>query len=199
MRILKSFLLKLDSGQALVETAIVLPFLLTIFLNVFNIGFFFLIALNVAVAPRAAGEYSIMGFSTAAELDLLPAVDPPATNTTVSYTGYQDMYQALASYTTAKIQICSGRIGYDNFNTSTQKAQCKTCTSSTSTGACGTTNTYTTSSDPESPAMLLHQVDITYQFSTPFPGAAFNIVVPKIACSSGTCFFHRRIVLRSMR
>jgi hypothetical protein len=197
MRKLKS-LFKLDSGQALVETAIVLPLLLTLFLNVINVGFFFLIALNVAVTPRAAVEYSIMGFTTPAELDVLPAVYPANTTTTVGYTGYQDTSQSLRSYTNAKIQICSGSNGYTNFNTTTQTAVCKTCTSSTD-ATCAGSNTYTAASDPESPKMLLHRVDVTYTFSTPFPGTAFNIVVPKTACTSGTCTFHRQIVMRAIR
>jgi len=57
-------LIRADSGQALIETAFVLPVILIIVLNAINFGYFYLVALNLAAAPRAGVEYSIQGNST---------------------------------------------------------------------------------------------------------------------------------------
>ncbi len=50
-----------NSGQALVETVLLLPLLMAIVLNAINFGYFFLMALNITSAARSGGLYSIMG------------------------------------------------------------------------------------------------------------------------------------------
>ena len=42
------------SGEGLIETALIVPFLLTMILNAVNFGYFFLVALNLTAAPRSA-------------------------------------------------------------------------------------------------------------------------------------------------
>ena len=59
-------LLSSCSGQSLVETALLLPFMLALALNVINFGYFFVIAINLAAAPRSGALYSILGASTPA-------------------------------------------------------------------------------------------------------------------------------------
>src|SRR5262250_164628 len=51
-------------GQALIETAVSLPFLLALAFNVINFGYFFVIAVNLASSPRTGTLYSIFGSQT---------------------------------------------------------------------------------------------------------------------------------------
>src|SRR5262249_1120491 len=53
-------------GQALIETAVVLPFLLSLAFNTVNFGYFFLMTVNLAAAPRSAPLFLILGASTTA-------------------------------------------------------------------------------------------------------------------------------------
>lgn len=50
-------LTRCSSGQALLETALVLPVLLALIFNVINFGYFFLVPLNLSAAPRSGVEY----------------------------------------------------------------------------------------------------------------------------------------------
>ncbi len=59
-----------SAGQALIETALMLPLILLLVLNCVNFGYFFIVALNLTVAPRSGVEYSILGFQTPASLSL---------------------------------------------------------------------------------------------------------------------------------
>jgi len=49
-----------DSGQALIETVLLVPLLLAIILNAVNFGYFFLMALNITSSARSSALYSIM-------------------------------------------------------------------------------------------------------------------------------------------
>ena len=49
-------LARCTAGQALLETALVLPLLLVLILNVINFGYFFFVALNLSAAPRSGME-----------------------------------------------------------------------------------------------------------------------------------------------
>src|SRR5215471_629475 len=55
-----------NSGQALVETVLMLPLLLTLVLNGINFGYAYLMALNITSASRSSGMYSIVGGATPA-------------------------------------------------------------------------------------------------------------------------------------
>src|ERR1700691_3613472 len=79
-----------SSGQSLVETALLLPVLLMLLFNAVNFGYFFLVALNVAPAPRSGVAYSIQGYASPSS-GLLPSAGPSTTTATVSYLTYQDM------------------------------------------------------------------------------------------------------------
>jgi len=184
-------------GQALVETALVIPLLLLIVLNAINFGYYFLVALNISAAPRSGVEYLIMGFSTPATLSI-PPTGPSSSTTSVSYLTYQDMTGALANPQSGSLQICSKTLGLSGAGTS----KCIQCPS----GSCGTTpNTGSPApaSDPEPTRFVLQRVDVTYTFSPIIPGTPFGIaLLPSTACSSSggsvTCTFHRQVSMRSM-
>lgn len=190
-----------SSGQALLETALVMPLLLTIVLNAVNFGYFFLMALNITSSARSSGLYSIMGAATPAATALPPAGSSTSTNS-VSYLAYQDITGAVYSPSTnAGVQVCSPSVGVNNAGGTNQTSKCSTFGSVGSFPA--------PDSDPElnsgntATAFLLNRVDVAYQFRPPIPLMPFNIVVlasPACTSSGGTvtCTFYRHTEMRAM-
>ncbi len=197
---------KSNSGQALVETALVLPVLLTVIFNIINFSFFVLVALNIATAPRTALEYGILGFSTpAGEASGLPSATPAtSTSSTVTSLAYQDMYGALGSYASAQVQVCSSAVlvsGSGIYTSSgVTRSNCVTCTNQSTCGSNTSGGSPLPSSDPESPYFVLSRVDVTYTFSPIITGSPFNLAtMPVSICTSGgSCTFHRQLSMRSM-
>jgi Flp pilus assembly protein TadG len=186
-----------SSGQALVETALILPLLLVIVLNAVNFAFFFLMALNITSSSRTSGIYSIMGGATPAAKALPPA-GPQTTTSTVSYLAFQDLTGAVSTPTTSNtgVNVCSSTVGITGSGTSTAT----TCTNYGVGGGFVTT----AASDPEAPSFLLGRVDVAYKFSPPIPYTAFNLIVlaaPNCVTSGGTvtCTFYRHTVMREMQ
>jgi hypothetical protein len=62
-----------SAGQALIETILMLPIIVTIVLNAINFGYFFLMALNITASARSTGLYSITGDETPAAIAVPPA------------------------------------------------------------------------------------------------------------------------------
>jgi hypothetical protein len=175
-----------------------MPLLLLIVLNVVNFGYFFVVAVNLAAAPRSGVEYSILGFATPGTLTL-PVAGPPSSATTVSYMSQQDLTGAINAPTGASIQVCSQTVGVNLGPPQTTK--CVTCTGS-SCGAAGTGNP-APAPDPEAPNFILNRVDVTYTFAPLIPGTPFGLaLLPLPTCSSSggnvTCVFHRQVSMRAM-
>jgi len=181
------------SGQALLETALILPLLFVLLLNVINFGYIFVVGLNLAAAPRSGALYSIMGFSTPGTL-ALPAAGPPATNSTISYLTYNDITGALWNPGGATVQICTKKIGIAGAGTS----GCVTC----SGGTCNSGSTLASpSADPEPTAFYLHDVEIAYSFPALIGGRPFGLLLPTTCTTSGggtTCTFYRHVAMRAM-
>jgi hypothetical protein len=186
-----------SSGQALIETVLLMPLLLIIILNAVNFGYFFLMALNITSASRSSAIYSVMGSSTPAAM-ALPQAGPVGTTTTVSYLAIQDLTGAVYSPSTkAVVHVCSPSVGILNPGTTTQKSDCTTF---------GSGSFPASDPDPEMnagntvPAFMLNRVDIAYQFTVPIPLFPFDaIVLVSSACtSSGTCTFYRHSIMRVM-
>jgi hypothetical protein len=181
-----------------------LPLLLLIVCNVVNLGYFFLVALNLTGAARTATMYSIEGSSTpaASQLPSSGGASPTTNVLSVTYIAFQDMTGALWNPTGASVQVCSpinlnGSNSGVNGSGVNQKSNCQTCTSS----SCGATGTGSPApvADPFAPTFVLNQVDITYTFNTLIPGRIFNVPLQASAmCNAGTCTFTRRARMRSM-
>lgn len=189
-----------SSGQALVETALILPFLLLVLLNAINFGYFYLVALDLTASSRSAALYGMIGSATPAGT-ALPAATGTATNT-VSYLAYQDLTGSLFNPGAATVQVCSAQLGL-NGTGSTQTAYCETCTSSTSCGTTPVAGSPVPDSDPEAPTFVLNRVDVVYAFSPIIPGTPFGLaLLPLSACSSSagtvTCTFRRQMSMRAM-
>jgi Flp pilus assembly protein TadG len=73
MRFFRSGTFRHESGQSLLEAALITPLMLLVILNVINFGYFFVVALNVASAPRSGSEYAMLGFATPGALTLAQA------------------------------------------------------------------------------------------------------------------------------
>jgi hypothetical protein len=202
MRIRRSISGRRASGQALVETVLMMPILLMVVLNAVNFAFFFLMALNITSSARSSGTYSIMGGATPATI-ALPLAGPYTTNTSVSYIAYQDLTGAVYSPSTTNtgVQVCSPSVGVLNAGTATQQSSC------TSFGSVGSFSAADV--DPELnsagtvPAFMLNRVDVAYQFTPPIPLMPLNLVVLlSPACSSTggvvTCLFYRHAEMRAM-
>jgi TadE-like protein len=186
-------------GQSLIETVLLMPLMLLIVLNVINFGYFFVIAVNLAAAPRSGVEYSILGYATPGSLTL-PAAGPPSALTSISYLSQQDLTGAISAPTGATLQVCSQTIGM-NGSGSTQTSKCVSCTGSTC-GAAGT-GIPAPSPDPEAPSFVLNRVDVTYTFAPLIPGTPFGLsLLPMSACTASggnvTCSFHRQVSMRVM-
>ena len=210
-----SSLVTASSGQALIEAALLTPFLLMVAFNVVNFGYFFLVAINLAAAPRSGALYSILGGSTPASAQASFQGLPPAlsggctgswpSNCDVSDLTYGDLTGAVSSPTSnGSVQVCS---------TTACKAgtACVTGTGTSQASDCQTAGTTPSSpaftaavADPENdgsvPIFYLNRVDVAYQFTPLIPGRPFNIaLMPLSICSSsGTCVFKRSAIMREM-
>jgi TadE-like protein len=196
MRARRPATLRRASGQALLETILIMPLMLLIVLNVVNFGYFFIVALNLAAAPRSGVEYSILGFATPTSLSL-PDAGPPTAATSVSHLGQQDLTGAISAPTGATIQVCSSTVGM----ALSGATLCKSCTGT----SCGNaiTGSPAPDPDPESPSFTLNRVDVTYTFSPPIPGTPFGLaLLPISVCTSSggtvTCTFHHQVSMRAM-
>lgn len=204
-------------GQSLVEAALILPLLLLLVCNVVNLGYFFLIVVNLTGASRSSTLYSIEGSYTPY------ALQEPASGTTsgstlnttsgtVSFDALQDMTGAIWNPTgtisgnvVTSLQVCTQMNVNNgsgvNGSGSSQVANCETCDTS---NGCSLTNSNgvpspTLSADPEAPDFVLNEVDIQYTFSTLIPGTIFNLPLNASPfCNGGTCTFIRRARMRSM-
>src|SRR5438270_1939645 len=172
MRFAKSSSRQDSRGQSLVETALMLPLLVLLVLNVVNLAYFFLVTTNLTAAARSAALYSIEGSYSPYALQEAPSGTTSSNITTtpgtVAYTAYQDLTGAVWNPTNSSnsIQVCtqvntnSATNSGLNGTGATQKANCVACTSS----GCSAANSYlgspAPSSDPESPNFVLNQVDV---------------------------------------
>src|SRR5260370_6705287 len=127
-------------GQSLVETELMLPRLLLVVCNVVNLGYFFLVIVNLTGASRSSALYSIEGSYTPYAQQEAPSGTATSsiltTPGTVAYTVYQDLNGAVWNPTASTIQVCTQMtinagtgLGVNGAG-SGQLANCETCTSS---------------------------------------------------------------------
>jgi hypothetical protein len=192
-----------NSGQALVETLLLMPLLLAIILNAINFGYLCLMALDITSSTRSSGLYSIMGSATPATpvLPLAGSFSCATLAKTVSDLACQDLTGAVYSPSTTNtgINICSPSVGVLNQGLATQQSACITAGSVGSFGAAEPDPELNSSSTV--PAFYLNRVDIAYQFTPPIPSMPFNLMVLAVpGCTSApiSCTFYRHIEMRVM-
>ena len=183
------------SGQSLIVTVLLVPFLLFLAFNAINFGYFFYVALNLAAAPRTSALYGAMGQATP-RADKLPPAGDTTNPSSVAFMGYQDMTGSFGNWSTAPIQICSLTLGVTNPNTPSEQVNCVDYNS-------GSFTYNALPSDPEAPDFKLQRVDIRYTFHPLIPGWIFSLaLLPAPICTTGgggvTCTFHRQATMRAM-
>ena len=195
-----------SSGQALIESAILIPFLLMLVFNAINFGYFYYVAMNMSAATRSGALYAILGPDTPVDTSSMftgsfaPAATTTqckgATDCSVAYVVYQDMLGSLPSAAAnASVQVCSQSFGTSGTG-ATLKATCTSAGTATFTGGAP--------SDPEAGTanFILHQVDVKYTFSPLIPGTPFGAILlatPTCTATSPiTCTFHRKVLMRAM-
>lgn len=181
---------RVESGQSLIETALLLPVLLLLAFNAINFGYFFFVAVNLAAAPRSGVQYAILGSSTPQTLDY-PLPGPAGTSTSISFITYQDMRGVLSGSSSATVQVCSTKVGpVVGTGSSTTTACVKYPSGSPS---------YTPAPDPEAPLFRLARVDVIYQLTPIIP--SFVLPTPAGPISLAllpSLTMHRQVSMREM-
>ena len=185
-----------SSGQALIESALIIPFVLAIILNAVNFGYFYYVAQNMSAAVRTGALYSIIGGATPGAPGL-PSPGAASDITGVANLIYQDMLGALPSSGNAAVRVCSITAGSGTGITGTGAATKTQCTT------IGTATFPAIDADPEAPTFLLNRVDVAYSFSPLIPGTPFGAVLlaNPVCTTSGagiTCTFQSHVSMREM-
>jgi Flp pilus assembly protein TadG len=202
MTIGKHMKMKGCRGQALLETALMIPLMLLVVLNALNLGYFFFVTVNLTAATRTGAEYSMLGPGAPGTTNY-----PPANTGSMPVTAliYQDLTGAVWNAGNATIQVCSPSVIVSGAGPSGTpvRANCVICTSSatcsSATGTTGASATFVPDTDPEA-AFVLNRVDVQYSFPPLIPGSPFNLVLIGNLYNSGTgqYTFYRHIEMRAM-
>jgi Flp pilus assembly protein TadG len=173
-----------ESGQSLVETALMVPLVLLLTFNAVNFGYFFFVAIQITAAPHMGAEYSIQGFSTPSHPPL-PSATPPksGTDASVSTLTYQDM-AGLGGSANAMMQVCSEANGVGG------TAGTSLCVQ---VNPLGQKFTFPSpNADPEPNNFVLNQVDVWYTVSPLIPANVFGLTL------TPTLQFRRSVSMRVM-
>ena len=212
MRNRKACCKRRSSGQALIETALLMPFMLALIFNAVNFGWFFYVALNISSGSRSGDLYAMLGSQTPVDPSGIHTGEyaPPGAggtltgcigtaDCTVQAVMYQDMNGSLPfAASSATVKVCSSSVGLTVTGGQTL-AQCKVFTSATDAG----TVTGTAPVDPEqaTTGYKLHEVDVTYTFTPLIPGRVFGAVLLALpVCNSAgtSCTLHKAVYMRAM-
>lgn len=198
-------------GQSLVETALMMPLLIMIVLNVVNFGYFLLIIVHLTGAARTSTLYAIEGGATpaAGAIPSSGGTTPATTTGSVTYLTFQDLTGSLWNPTGVSVQVCSqaninsSGAGVNQPTGGLLRTNCVACTNSAGCGTVGTNGAGfpVPSPDPEAPSFVLNRVDIQYTFTPLIAGRIFNIPLQAfsgICNAAGTCTFTRYAEMRAM-
>ncbi|MFN7998308.1 MAG: TadE/TadG family type IV pilus assembly protein [Bryobacteraceae bacterium] len=164
--------LSAQSGQALIEFALLLPLLFLLIMNVVNFGSFIFSWIAVANAARAGADYLIMGAAT---------INGPAnpTPTQVQNIITKDI-SSLLNRSSLQVRVCKNNQG-----------------TSSCVGTAPAGDPQTPPTDPESPSYISTTIDVTYTFVPPIPGWSFPNLSIYLTLPQTT--IHRRAVMRMMQ
>jgi Flp pilus assembly protein TadG len=165
-------------GQALIEYAFMVPFLLLLIINCVNFGAFIYEWIEVANGARAGAQYVILGGASAGELT-------PATGAQIKAVILADMHSLPSTSTNPAISVC------------TNNSASGTPVITTLTGTCSGTGANAVPADPEPTSYVLATVDVTYTY-TPmtsalsFPRLGIYATIPPTS-------IHRRATMRMIQ
>lgn len=129
-----------ESGQSLVEFALLLPLIFLLVVNAVNFGAFLYAAITIANAARAGVEYALMGGAMA----LAPSTPTAAQVTTL----VTNDVASLPNRASLQVRVCTNR---------------------NSVVTCTGTGSGTTPVDPEQPSYVSTAVDVTYTYQPMIP------------------------------
>jgi Flp pilus assembly protein TadG len=165
---------KMTHGSSLVETALIMPILITMLCFAIDIGYFFIVAANLVSSSRNAVLYSGQGFVSPAQAQLPSAGTAGSLADTAGVAGLAggDLAGLANMSTKTSVQVCSKQIGI----TQTSNGYITKC----STYPSGTL-AFTPDQDPESTSgMLTQRVDVVYTVSPPIPIDFFTFSMPPL-------------------
>jgi hypothetical protein len=165
-------------GSALVETALMLPVLLFLMLNMVNLGFYIYGWLTVNNAARAAIQYHVYS------------------GVAVGFLGQPTYAQVCANVWYPDVSSLPNR-GTGNVSTCTwQNITLKLCSKTGSAAAvCTGTGPDVPSADPST--YTVYSANVTYTFTPVF--AAFTLPVVNIPLTILPASVHEQVVMRSMQ
>jgi len=165
-----------EGGQSLLETAILIPVLLSLAFNGVNLGYCWFMVLTMAAVPRQGVQYASQGGPA------LATISAPST-TAVSNLVYENLTGAIsATSSNAQVRVCSSSKGVDS---STGVAQCDSFGPSLLSFS-------GPDADPEQPVFVLQRVDVAFTVTPIIPGGLFNVILPS------NMTFHRQVSMRSL-
>lgn len=167
-----------QSGQSLVEVAVLVSLFTLMLCYAVDIGYFYMVAASLASSARNAGIYSIQGYSGVAQSNPPPA-GPISTAGSVAALAVGDLASFVNSSVNAAVYVCS-----DSLVTASHPARCQSYNSAPTPS--------TVDPDPESTLFNLNRVDVYYTISPPIP---LGGLLPKNFVPTQ---FHRFIELRSL-
>src|SRR5213595_3634877 len=109
MNVAKPITARGSRGQSLVETALMMPLMLLLVLNVINLAYFFLVTTNLTGAVRTSALYSIEGSYTPYALQEASSGSSNCSTSpnTVACLVLQDLTGALWNANAVVVQVCS--------------------------------------------------------------------------------------------
>lgn len=167
-----------ESGQSLLEAALIIPLLVLLACLAVDFGYFFIVAANLSSSSRSAAEYSIQGFQSPAQSSL-PDAGPASDPSSVSSLALEDLSSLVNASTSTTVQVCSKSVG-----TTGNLTNCSSFGPASSS--------YLPAADPEAPTFALNRVDVTYTVKPPIPLSFFSHpLIPSLQ-------FHRQVSMRAL-
>jgi Flp pilus assembly protein TadG len=187
---------KRETGQSLVEFALMLPLLLILLVNVVNFAGFFYAFIAVADASRSAGDYTIMGSIAYSGTDASGAsagtLKAPSDNGSTGAQAVANMLGtdllALPNRTSVVVRLCE----LNPSSSAISNATCNVCNNSAGTGTMSCTSgsgSYTNNPTPDTSTgegsnYTLTWVDVSYTYNPfiplgfRFPGLGLGVTLP---------------------
>jgi Flp pilus assembly protein TadG len=163
-------------GQALVEFALVIPFLFLFIVNVVNFGGFFFAWITVANAARAGAQYAVMAGATV-------TAPTPATGAQIASIITTDV-SALPNRASLSVRICTNNNGVLTLLYPVG-------------GTCPTSGSAAIAADPEPTNYVLASIDVTYTYLPLVAAWDFNRLNIHLTLPATT--IHRRSVMRMLQ
>src|SRR5438067_3098897 len=149
-------------GQALLETALMMPLMLILVLNAMNLGYFFFVTTNLAAATRTGALYSIVGPGSPGTTNYPSANTGSLPVTTLIYQELTGAVWTTPNSANVTIQVCSAGLGTAGGSGSV-RSNCVSCNSSATcssqTAGSGASATFVPDFDPENATFVLNRVN----------------------------------------